>query len=189
MALKPLKNEAQLLQAIAGGDEHAFTSLFYGYHQHLGRYVYSLTLSADLAEEVVHDVFLKLWTERERLIEISSFTSYLFIVTRNYTLNAIRKLTIEKKRTRLVEDFLVRDTHEPVEEADFDSLLKNAVSQLPPQQQKVFLLRQQGYKNAEVADQMHISANSAKKYQQWAMQSVVKFIKAKAALSVHFLFF
>lgn len=189
MALKPLENEAQLLRAMAGGDEQAFTTLFYAYHQHLAKYVFSLTLSADMSEDVVHDVFLKLWNEKAQMDKINDFTSYLFILTRNYTLNAIRKMNTEKKRNRLIEDFILSDTAQPVEETDLDQLLKNAVSQLPPQQQKVFLLRQQGLKNAEVADQMGISANSAKKYQQWATNSVIKFIKSKVAMNLHFFFF
>lgn len=186
MALKPLMNEHILLQAISDGDERAFAELFYAYHHQLGEFVFSVTHSTALTEEIVHDVFLKIWKDKGNLAQVEKFTSYLFIVTRNYTLNAVRKLASEKKKSLQFENYAVyqygRHAQEP--ETDYNLLLENAVAGLPPRQQQVFLLKGQGLKNAEVASQMAISVNSVKKYQQWSVQAIGKFIRAKAVLKM-----
>lgn len=76
-----LENEQALLQLIAGGDENAFATLFHHYQQHLLRVVYQFVKSQALSEEIVQDVFLKIWTGREKLPEIQQFRSWLFILT------------------------------------------------------------------------------------------------------------
>jgi RNA polymerase sigma factor (sigma-70 family) len=176
--LHPLK-DIGMLQAIAHDDERAFSSLFYEYHQQLGGFVFSVTRSKELTEEIIQDVFVKLWENRKELPAVKNFSAYLFIITRNHTLNSIRKLVQEReKQTALAQHYELSEGKEPVPEDNRYALLDNAVDQLPQQQKKVFLLRQQGLKNADVAFHLDLSVNSVKKYQQWAMQTIVKLIKA-----------
>ena len=176
--LHPLKDNS-LLQAIAQDDERAFNSLFYEYHQQLGRFVFSVTKSKELTEEIIQDVFVKLWENRKELPAVKNFSAYLFIITRNHTLNTIRKQVQEKeKQSVLAQHYALSNEKEPVHEDSRYSLLDSAVDQLPQQQKKVYLLRQQGLKNTDVAFQLDISVNSVKKYQQWATQTIAKLIKA-----------
>ncbi len=172
------------------GNEKAFAELFYAYHNQLGEYVLLLTNSEEMMEEIVQDVFVKVWLNREVLLKIDKFTAYLFILTRNYTLNCIRKLVKDRKQQEQYGKELLTAELDPEEaegqftDAEYQSMIDRAVAQLPPQQQKVFILRQQGLKNPEIAKQMNISTDSVKKYQQWALKSVAEFVKAHAALSV-----
>ncbi len=182
MALRSLPNEIEILQAVANGDEIAFGKLFYFYHNQLAEFIVSITRCEEITEEIVQDIFLKIWNNRENLYIIKKFNSYLFILTRNHTLNAIRKLSAEKQRQKIYLE-VVESESALEEDEEYLALFDTAISQLPPQQQKVFLLKQQGFKNAEVAAQMELSPASVKKYQQWAIQSITKFIKAKAALT------
>lgn len=178
-----------MLQAIAQDDERAFSSLFYEYHQQLGGFVFSVTRSKELTEEIIQDVFVKLWENRKELPAIKNFSAWLFITTRNHTLNAIRKLVQEReKQSALAQHYTQSKENEPVPETDPYVLLDNAVDQLPQQQKKVYLLRQQGLKNADVAFQLDLSVNSVKKYQQWAMQTIVKLIKAGPSSGLIILF-
>ena len=102
-----------------------------------------------------------------------------FIITRNHTLNTIRKQVQEKeKQQQLAQHYEQAEEAEMVGEDNRYALLDSAVDQLPQQQRKVYLLRQQGLKNADVAYELDLSVNSVKKYQQWAMQTIVKLIKA-----------
>jgi RNA polymerase sigma-70 factor (family 1) len=189
VALKPVHNESELLEQVTKGDEKAFGELFYAYHNQLGEYVMLLTHSEDMTQEIIQDVFVKVWLNREALTQIGKFTGYLFILTRNYTLNCIRKSVNERKSqeqyttlTLLDDDNLLTEiNHEP--DRDYQALIDRAVANLPPQQQKVFMLRQEGLKNVEIAKKMDISPESVKKYQQWALKSVSEFVKSRAALS------
>jgi RNA polymerase sigma-70 factor (ECF subfamily) len=176
--LHPLKDTG-ILQAIAHNDERAFNSLFVEYHQQLGHFVFSVTRSKELTEEIIQDVFVKLWENRQQLPAVKNFHAYLFIITRNHTLSTIKKqVQAKEKQEAIAEHYAQASEKEPVPEEDLYELLDNAVDQLPLQQKKVYLLRQQGLKNADVAYKLDISVNSVKKYQQWAMQTIVKLVKA-----------
>lgn len=187
-------DEHAILKAVAEGDVNAFSSLFYAHHQQLGAYVFSITKSNEITEEIIQDVFLKLWQTREKLKSINNIKLYLYTITKNQTLNAIRKLANEKKRWQQFEHDVLHTESEFVttvpEDNELEKVFEYAVSSLPPQQQKVFLLRQQGLKNAQIAIEMQISPHSAKKYQQLALQSIEKILRAKAiVISILFYFF
>ncbi|SHE74101.1 RNA polymerase sigma-70 factor [Pedobacter caeni] len=185
--LKPVRNESDLLNKVALGDEKAFEELFMAYHQQLGEYVLMLTQSQEMTEEIVQDVFLKVWLNRSGIKNIDKFTGYLFILTRNYCLNAIRKIATEHKRQeryyQQAEEEEQLESAGMQEEQDFQSLIDQAIAQLPPQQQKVFTCRLKGLKNPEIAAQMNISTDSVKKYQQWALKSVIGYVKSCEILS------
>ncbi|QEC41700.1 RNA polymerase sigma factor [Pseudobacter ginsenosidimutans] len=185
--LKPLENTG-LLNAIAQNDERAFRAVFDQYHQQLAAFVFSITRSRELTEEIIQDVFLKIWEERNSLPELKSFTAYLFIVTRNHTLNAIRKISQVRKKQEAVNRHLIQTEEEEIPVENYYALLDNAVDQLPMQQKRVFLLRQQGLKNADIAYQMNISVHSVKKYQQWALQAIARLIKTGAFLLISIFF-
>lgn len=83
----------KLLNAVASGDKGAFTKLFYMFHQELGEFILKLTKSKPIAEEVVQEVFIKVWTHREALSGVKSFRAYLFTVARNHAFNVLRDET------------------------------------------------------------------------------------------------
>jgi len=179
MLLTKLEDEHILLQRIAKSDEQAFKVLFMAYHHELGVFINSLLDDRESTLEVVQDIFTKVWTHRDRLPVIVDFTSYLFIITRNYTLNKIRQLASEQKKYELY-----KTAYEPHEEGDVEAiekrynLLEEAVFKLPPQQQKVFVLRRQGFKNPEIAKTLNISTDSVAKYQQLALKALSEYVKA-----------
>src|SRR5690606_32717016 len=185
--IKPIDKEREVLAKASQGCERAFEILFHAYHQPLGEFVLLLTESPELTEEIISDVFVKLWVDRKRLTQVEKFTSYLFILCRNYTLNSIRKLASERKRKEVYEkdiekDLFIEELRESLTE-DYQQLIDQAVAQLPPRQQKVFTLRMEGMKNKEIATQMGLTPDSVKKYQQWAVQSISRFVKSYAALT------
>ena len=187
MAIKPLHNEKELLQRIADGDDRAFAELFRAYHEPLAKYIFTLLESVQMCEEIVQDVFVKIWENRLELPKKDKFTSYMFILTRNYTINCIRKIVRDRKQGQLYVDDVLQYSEAPEAfkmEEGYQDILNRAVAQLPPSQQKVLMFRQQGLKTREIAEKMGISTDSVKKYQQWAATSVAKFIKSHTALSI-----
>lgn len=193
MALKSIHNESDLLKEVQKGNERAFEEIFMAYHQQLAAYVMMLTESRELSEEIIQDVFIKIWNGRENIHQIGKFTAYLFILTRNYTLNALRKIAVERERalnyTKLVANDEVQADIEQQLEPDFHLLIDKAVVQLPPQQKKVFVLRMQGLKNQQIASEMQISPASVKKYQQWALKSVINYVRIFTTSLILILFF
>lgn len=186
MALKVIHNEAELITRISFGDEEAFTDLFRAYHNSLGAFVMTLIQSPEITEEIVHDVFVKIWMNRESLTRIENFTSYLFILTRNYTLNHVRKMASQKRQLKEyfndTGNLIILQDYGTEVEPDYLSLIARAVERLPSQQRKVFVLRSDGLKNQEIAELLGISVDSVKKYQQLALRSVSEFVKVQKLL-------
>lgn len=189
MPLYAIDNEKELLGQVADGNEKAFTELFYAYHNQLGEFVLKLTGSKELTQEIIQDVFMKIWTQRTTLPQLQNFLSWLFILTRNYTLNSLRKLANERKNIRLAE-VLQYDgafTDDMVIEKDYRQLLEQAIAQLPPQQQKAYKMsREQGLDNDLIGKQLGVSPDSVKKYLQWAQQSIIRFVRSHAGLFIIF---
>lgn len=181
MPLVPVDNENELLLKTAAGDERGFAGLFYAYHNQLAEFVLMLTQSPEMTEEIIQDVFVKIWQIKTDLPQIQNFTGYLFILTRNYTLNSVRKLTSVRKNQENyglhIDRAGLEIEEEPVNNILYIDLVERAVAQLPPQQQKAYILsKRDRLKHAEIADQMNLSKESVKKYIQWASQSIAKFI-------------
>ncbi|MBD1427289.1 RNA polymerase sigma factor [Sphingobacterium arenae] len=183
--LKPLiHNEKEILNRLAEGDQRAFTMIFDAYYQLLGAYVYKITESKEAAEEIVQEVFIKVWEKREIVGNIDSFKAYLFILSKNKTVDHLR--AIAKKRVQqlavfqqMKEESYVMDSASPLEE--YNIIIEKAVSRLPPQQQKVYhLSRYEKLKYEEIALHMGISKETVKKH----MQLALAFLKQQVKLQI-----
>jgi len=104
-----LKNDLNiqtLLNRISlNGDEIAFQQLFSLFSNGLSRFSYSILKNKELSEEVVSDVFFKIWVHRKRINEIENIKAYLFTSTRNISLNYLSKE--KRERAVLMEDIIV----------------------------------------------------------------------------------
>lgn len=178
------KNDSDLIIKVAQGDERAFGELYETYHQKLGSYIFRITESRELAEEVVQDVFLKIWQNRETLAPISNFNSYLFVISKNHALNCLKKLIKDKQyQTSLSDNDAVADIPDETEPNPFYSILDEAIDALPPQQKKVYLLsRHKRMKYAEIATALDLSHETVKKYLKLATLTISNYIKARLGL-------
>ncbi|RZJ81857.1 MAG: RNA polymerase sigma-70 factor [Chryseobacterium sp.] len=178
MAIRPLKNEAELLAKIAQGSERAFTELFEAYYGLLGEYVLKITKSLDVTEEIVQDTFVKIWLKRDDLPHIERFSNYMFILCRNRTMDYLRKQAKERAVMAELEsgllDKLADDDLENPSEV-YRELIDKAVNKLPAQAKRVYVMsRYERLKHEEIASQLGISPETVKKHIQYA----VSFIKS-----------
>lgn len=176
MGLIPVKNEADLLALVAKGSERAFAELFDAYYKQLGEYVYKLTESMEVTEEIVQDVFIKIWLKREVLTDLNNFSNYLFILSKNQTLNHLRKKANDKVRQlewlkQFEEEADLSDDAIVIEE--YRSLLDDAIEKLPPQQKKVYKLsREERLKHEEIAKLLNLSPETVKKHMKLALRFI-----------------
>jgi len=185
MAIKPLPDEPELLAKVARGDEYAFRVLFEGYYQNLGKYVFQLTGSVSIAEEIVQDAFIKVWLKREFLNEVKNFSNYLFILCRNHTYNEMQKKATERnfidRLSLRVIDQGKNENPDTLSEK-YRELVEAAIEKLPPQAQKVYLMsRDERMKYEEIAQALNISPVTVKKHIQYAN----KFITAELSLKLN----
>ena len=173
-------DEKKLLQLISEGSSYAF-QVVYDYHKN-NIYVFAIKAlkSPLLAQEVVQDVFLKLWFEREKLTQINSLESWLFIVTKNHLLNQLKKIAKEWKRVD--EVFLENNSNEDMELEFIDKkahieLHEKAISQLTKTQKKVYqLIRVEKKTYTEASAILNISVDTLKKHMTSALVKVRSYI-------------
>ena len=173
--------EIEILHRVSEGNEKAFTQLFIQHHQHLAAYVDKLTGSRELAEEVVLDVFLKIWTSRQSLREITNFRSWLYVVSRNHTFNCLRRIVKEKLEKEAWLNNQSAVEHETaLGNTDIYAKAIEAIGQLPPQQQKVFVLRRlKNMKYKDIASHLNVSRETVKSYIKLAYSSVSMFARGR----------
>ncbi|MBG9375314.1 RNA polymerase sigma-70 factor [Panacibacter sp. DH6] len=153
-------------QGIAQGNEQMLAGLYKCFHKRLLHFSRLLTRSNEIAEEVVDDVFVKLWSRREKVKDIDNITVYLYIAVKNQSLNAL-----SRKAQQLVAesfDYLDIDMGEAVGDpaalmitGEMMQQMQKAVDELPPRCKMIFkLVREDGLKYKEVSQILNISVNT-----------------------------
>jgi RNA polymerase sigma-70 factor (family 1) len=176
MAITPLHLESELLTKIADGDQYAFCTLF----DHYRKYVYSfgrkLTRSEEMAEEIVQDVFLKVWFGRARLKSIDNFGAYLNILVRNHSFNLLRQTAQQKKSSQEMRLSLSDEDNGTQQMLDYREtvrMLDEALELLPDQQKMVYILcHRDGLKYEEAALKMNISAATVHYHMKLALNAI-----------------
>jgi RNA polymerase sigma-70 factor (ECF subfamily) len=146
-------------------DEAKFRELLELYYVRLKRFAVSFLKEEALAEEVVMDVFLKLWEKREKLDEIDNLTTYLFVAVRNVSYNFLRNSKQhDSDSLEQVEVTLSRYESTPEDDLISEEMLEAlniAVEGLPSKCKMVFkLLREEGLSRTETAHALGISVNT-----------------------------
>ncbi|SEL32105.1 RNA polymerase sigma-70 factor, ECF subfamily [Chitinophaga rupis] len=178
----PLAEEQVLLKKVSAGDEAAFTLLFNQYYPLLSTHVFRITRSLPETEEIVQDVFFKIWMTRESLGNIAAFRPYLWVMAKNRALNALQKTARERSnRTAYLQEYTETEKEDDLH--TLHSLIDEAIHHLPPQQKKVYLLsRRQRLRQAEIAAQTGLTVPTVKKYMQLAVAAISDYIKERHPL-------
>ncbi len=183
--IAPLQSssEAELLLRTANGDDKAYRQLFDEYQPLLLSFVFRITRNMAETEEMVQDIFLKLWMTKETLAEVKNFKNYLFILSRNRALNFI---DMEMRRQRKQQAF-EKSAAENANQSEPDTedanrpyhLIDEAIQRLPSQQQSAWLLsRHEGLTYEEIAVKMGLSKKTVKNYIRIATDSMKEYISA-----------
>ncbi|HYG38941.1 MAG TPA: RNA polymerase sigma-70 factor [Cytophagales bacterium] len=173
-------SEKDLIQKLKNGDELSFRVIFDKYKNKLYSYALKLTKSEEFAEEVVLDVFLKIWLNRGKINPDLSFNAFLFKITKNASLNFIKKAALDKalkKQLRNYFDEIHNETENAIISADYDRSFNKAIENLPPQQQMVFKMhRVDGKTHAEIADYLKLSKGTVRNYMMLALANVKRYL-------------
>lgn len=174
----PVHTEQQLISQLKDGSTTAFEQLFGIYSQRLYRFSLSYLKSEAEAEEIVQNVFLKLWENRDKLRNETSFQSYLFTIA----FNAIRKHFNKKVREEQFRTYLLEqlaDENPSIENhPDFETLiarLDRLIEGMPERRREIFLKRKkEGKPVREIALDMEISPKTVENQITEAMNYLKK---------------
>lgn len=182
MTVRPLFTDAELLAKVAMADERAFRKLYDTFGDKVYTQAFRLLHSKEKAEELMQEVFLKIWRMGPALREIESLDAYLGKMTRNRTLNVLRDQARAKGWIQEVvaEDDIAgrNDTEEALLLKEAKNALKEAIAMLPEQQREVYLLcHEEGLKYDEAAQRLNIAPLTVKTHMQRALKFLRKHLK------------
>jgi RNA polymerase sigma-70 factor, ECF subfamily len=161
-------------QKIKNGDERAFEALFKEMNGSLCYYALQLTNDQFIAQEIVQDVFLKIWQNRNQIVIKGSLKAYLYITTHNIALNTLIKNNNRRNSvSKLISNDLWKNIEatlemnpfllEKLEADEINKTIEKAINDLPQQCKEIFLLsRNQNKTNKEIAAILNIAEGTVK---------------------------
>ncbi len=157
-------------------NQKSFADFFNHYYPRLLGFSASIVRSEILAEEVVSDVFVKVWNNRLRILEVDNLDFYLFTSVRNQSLSYLKKRRIEYTDIGNINDMsFINKIHPESELLDQELLDKvnKAIDKLPPKCQMIFKLsRDEGFKYQEVAELLELSKSTVKNQMTLALKKI-----------------
>lgn len=184
-----LHNEHELLQRIAAGDENAFSRLYKYYQPRLQLFILPLTgFSTQDTDEVMQDIFIKVWLRKETLVTIRSAQAYLFTMAKN-RLHDIRLRQAQQLKASEALQQQQNTSHTEVQEKiqlnEYHEIARLAIDRLPQQKRRIFMLRnEQGLSLDEIAARLNITKFAVKKQLYEAVRSVKDYLKDQAGVDL-----
>ena len=158
-------------------DQQAYKELFTSLYAYLFQFAKSLVKAKEPAEEIISDVFIKVWEKRKDLEKIENLKIYLYVSTRNCAYNYLDKQ--KRSATNPLDDIqadvtsLYFDPEQLLITADMLARIQKAIDQLPPKCKMIFkLAKEDGLKYKEVAEVLNISVKTVENQLAIAIQKI-----------------
>ena len=171
-------NIEDLLPRIVAGDTEAFRVLYDQYRHRLYGFLYQLTKSHSVSEDLLQDTFMRIWEDRERLAGVRDLKAYIFTMVKHRALNSLKRISKEEMLIRQmahqsgVED---RGTESNVQYNELKRNIDRVVRQLPPQQRTVYQMsREEGLRQEEISDRLNVTVATVKKHLTLSLRYIRK---------------
>ena len=154
--------EKEILKRLSEGDKNVFEYIFKLYYEDISKYVFVRFIhDKEDTEDIVQNLFLKLWEKRDSLQNVNSIKSYLYKSAHNACINYFEHQAVKQKYKSDIEYRLKMMGFSDYESEDYDEKLSNvskAIEELPEQTKKIFNLKYiEGLKYKEIAERLGIS--------------------------------
>lgn len=184
----------ELVQHLQKGDKSSFTRLYHIYEGKLYRYVLSIAKSPALADDVVQEVFIKIWEQRRSLDPEKSFQAFVFTVARNHVLNLMKRASRDvsvRSEIFAYAEMESNSTKETLDLRETETLLRQAMDRLPVQQRRTFkLCKLDGLTYKEAAKKLNITTGTVNAHMVKALKTIREYLSLHGVSSISlFLFF
>jgi RNA polymerase sigma-70 factor (family 1) len=175
------------LQGISDGDEKAFAILFNHYYPLIRPFVWKFTQSARETEEILQEIFIKIWLHRYKITEIEHLRAWIFKIASRECLYTLRKnLHYRQKMAALQQIGSINTPDDTPAElthaAEISRIVQRAVDQMPVQRKRIYQMsRDEGMKPGEIAEALSLSVSTVKN----VLTTSLKYIKDRLAAAGH----
>lgn len=175
-------SEKETLRQLQKGSVQAFDELYVHYYPKAEKFAVSILKEKAVAEDIVQNVFTRLWERRSESDSIKSFSSYLFISTRNAIYDWLSKKSVKFEMPGNIDNYrelIGGDLSKEVEAADLMMMIEIALTIMPKRRSEAFLLsRKEGMTYSEIAKKLGISQKTVEYHISQALQDLKKVIQA-----------
>ena len=174
--------ESRLISLLNEDSEYAFQLIYDKHRNRIYQTAIKFLKSPIIAQDVVQDVFMKLWFERHKIEPSKPVEAWLYTVAKNNILNKLRKIANDWKAIDLLSHTILQSENNTVQkltEGEFKQKLQSAVSKLPEQQKVVFILsRFEKLTYIQIGEKMGISPLTVKTHLSRALFAIKKQFEA-----------
>lgn len=176
------QNFTILIEELRDGNVNAFEQLYDSYYKRVFSFAKSYLYNKENAEEIVQDVFLKIWEKRSDLTTKKSFDAFLFTISKNAILNTIRKSKHEKafleyKKMNPGNNIFLE---EELNFKELEEIYQSAISQLSQRKQQVYLLsRKKFLTHSEISKQLGISIKTVENLMGSAIMEIKRYVSTR----------
>lgn len=171
-------HKEELLPKIAAGDTEAFKVLYDQYRHRLYGFLYQLTKSHSISEDLLQDTFMCIWEDRERLTAVRDLKAYIFTMVKHRALNSLKRISKEELLIRRMahrSELGDRGTESNVQYNELKRNIDRVVRQLPPQQRTVYQMsREEGLRQEEISDRLNVTVATVKKHLTLSLRYIRK---------------
>ncbi|MEQ7801015.1 RNA polymerase sigma-70 factor [Pedobacter sp. ASV1-7] len=171
-------SDQELVALIKLGDEQSFAEVFNRYKVLLFNFSYKKLNNKDVAKDVVQDLFIKLWNNRDEFELKTSLNSYMYRSVLNGVLNIVKHDLIKEEYVNSLQHMIDQSTEESdhkIREKDIENLIEMEIAALPQQMREVFIMRRKEYlSNKEVAEKLNISEQTVETHMKRALKVLRK---------------
>jgi RNA polymerase sigma-70 factor (family 1) len=188
----PENEEIILVNQMIQGDFKAFGMLYEKYFDNLLLFTIKMVKVRAEAEEIVQNLFIKIWLRREKIDEAQNFKSYIYRIAINDVYNYTKKKAVERAYSEHVKHNLSDLEHKTLNDIYYSDLvlqIGNLVQQMPPQRRQVFQMnKEQGLSNDEISLVLNISKRTVENHMYRAISFLKQHIKEGVTISLLFIF-
>ena len=170
--------DGALVKRFTEGDVKAFDDIYSTFNYKLQKFIFSLVKTKTDTEDLVHEVFVKVWENKEKLKKHASFETYLFTIAYNTTVSFLRDKAKNAEYIEYVKSVQIEINNsnfiEEVNKEEISERLNYLIETMPLRQREVFKMKHfQNYSYKEIADALNISINTVENH----MVKAHKYIK------------
>lgn len=178
--MKRTDSNTDLIKLLKNGDMLAFDLIYKKYSRRLYGFVFRFVKQETDTEEIVQEVFIKIWQNHKNIDIYSSFESFLFTIAHNVTVNLLKKRATEQKYVEHIKSLQhIDESYELTDEIHYKELqhkFQGLLNELSPRQKEIFLLsRDEGLSNKEIAEKLGISVQTVKNH----LVTTLSFLRSK----------
>ena len=172
-------SNTELIERLKKGDIDAFDLIYNKYCNKLHKFVLRYLKQEEDAQEIVQEVFIKIWESRSKINTFSSFESFLFTIAYNASISLLRKRINEEKSREYIKFFpQIEQADKIINDIHFQELNQKVLlllEQLTPRQKEIYSLsREEGLTHKQIAQKLNLSENTVKNH----LVTILKFLKS-----------